>query len=54
VGFRIGHSFFTPNSETIPNNDWFTDVVEFEIKPLLDEYYFDDSSQVDTKIAMLK
>lgn len=54
VGFRIGHSFFTPNSETIPNNDWFTDVVEFEIKPLLDEYYFDDSNQVDTKIAMLK
>jgi 5-methylcytosine-specific restriction protein B len=54
VGFKIGHSFFTPNSEMIPNNDWFTDVVEFEIKPLLDEYYFDDSSQVDTKIAMLK
>jgi DNA replication protein DnaC len=54
VGFKIGHSFFTPNSEMIPNNDWFTDVVEFEIKPLLDEYYFDDSNQVDTKIAMLK
>lgn len=54
VGFKIGHSFFTPNSETIPNNDWFTDVVEFEIKPLLDEYYFDDSVQVDTKIAILK
>jgi DNA replication protein DnaC len=54
VGFKIGHSFFTPNSEMIPNNDWFTDVVEFEIKPLLDEYYFDDSNEVDTKIAMLK
>jgi DNA replication protein DnaC len=54
VGFRIGHSFFTPNSGTIPNTDWFNDVVEFEIKPLLDEYYFDDSSQLEAKIELLK
>ena len=54
VGFRIGHSFFTPNSGTIPNADWFNDVVEFEIKPLLDEYYFDDSSQLEAKIELLK
>lgn len=53
-GFEIGHSFFTPNSATIPNTDWFNDVVDFEIKPLLDEYYFDDSSQVETKIELLK
>ena len=53
-GFEIGHSFFTPNSATIPNTDWFNDVVDFEIKPLLDEYYFDDSSQVETKIDLLK
>jgi DNA replication protein DnaC len=54
VGFRIGHSFFTPNSGTIPNTDWFNDVVDFEIKPLLDEYYFDDSSQLEAKIELLK
>ena len=53
-GFEIGHSFFTPNSATIPNTEWFNDVVDFEIKPLLDEYYFDDSSQVETKIDLLK
>jgi DNA replication protein DnaC len=54
VGFRIGHSLFIPNSGTIPNTDWFNDVVEFEIKPLLDEYYFDDSSQLEAKIELLK
>jgi DNA replication protein DnaC len=54
AGFEIGHSFFTPNSGTIPNTDWFNDVVEFEIKPLLDEYYFDDSSQLEAKIELLK
>lgn len=40
--FRIGHSYLTPTSsiggDTI---GWFTDVVETEIGPLLDEYWFD-------------
>ncbi|MDG1418669.1 MAG: DUF3578 domain-containing protein [Maricaulis sp.] len=41
-GFRIGHSFFTP---TEPINDpeaWYRQVVETEIYPLLEEYWFDD------------
>jgi len=41
--FRIGHSFVTPPFE-IPISDareWFKQVVETEIGPLLDEYWFD-------------
>ena len=38
--FRIGHSFVTPNDK-IPD-DWFRQVVETEIGPLLDEYWYDD------------
>ena len=41
--FRVGHSVVTPGSETAITNpvQWFTQVVETEIGPLLDEYWFD-------------
>jgi len=42
--FRIGHSYVTPPFR-IPISDareWFRQVVETEIGPLLDEYWFDD------------
>ena len=41
--FRVGHSVVTPSNETVITNDvqWFTQVVETEIGPLLDEYWFD-------------
>jgi len=41
--FRVGHSFVTPSSlpdRTSPSQ-WFAQVVETEIGPLLDEYWFD-------------
>ncbi len=41
--FRVGHSYVTPPID-IPINDvreWFRQVVETEIGPLLDEYWFD-------------
>lgn len=41
--FRIGHSYVTPPFNT-PINDareWFKQIVETEIGPLLDEYWFD-------------
>lgn len=40
--FRIGHSFVTPNDKIPDANDWFKQVVETEIGPLLDEYWYDD------------
>ncbi len=41
--FRIGHSVVTPSDKTDIANPvrWFTQVVETEIGPLLDEYWFD-------------
>lgn len=41
--FKIGHSYVTPPpGHTIPDpNEWFIQVVETEIGPLLDEYWFD-------------
>ena len=53
--FQIGHSFFTP-TDSIQNNDsqsWFKEVVESEIKPLLEEYWFDSPEDVEKSIKKL-
>jgi 5-methylcytosine-specific restriction protein B len=41
--FRIGHSYVTPANRLEPGDTkkWFQQVVETEIGPLLDEYWFD-------------
>lgn len=41
--FRIGHSYVTPAHRIKPGStrDWFVQVAETEIGPLLDEYWFD-------------
>lgn len=47
-GFNIGHSYFCPddnvNSDEI--NDWLKSVIEFELIPLLNEYWFDEKSKI--------
>ena len=41
--FRVGHSYVTPSPSSATNpGTWYRDVVESEIGPLLDEYWFDD------------
>ena len=42
--FRVGHSVVTPAPDTAIDDpsEWFTQVVETEIGPLLDEYWFDN------------
>ena len=39
--FRIGHSYLTPTFSIPDTLGWFIDVVETEIGPLLNEYWFD-------------
>ena len=53
--FRIGHSFVVPKSGepiAIPE-EWFSQVVETEIAPLLSEYWFDDPDKVDEAKSQL-
>ena len=47
--FRIGHSFATPAPGTSIEDpdEWFEQVVETEIVPLLREYWFDNPDRVD-------
>lgn len=46
-GFQIGHSYFCSIGEgTAPDLEWYRQVVETEVVPLLREYWFDRPDQV--------
>jgi MoxR-like ATPase len=47
AGFRIGHSYFCPQKSEPVNDTWLASVVEYELIPLLCEYWFDESSNVE-------
>lgn len=47
-GFRIGHSYFIPEKVSDVNDDWLYEVVNFEIIPMLEEYWFDESDKLET------
>lgn len=53
--FRIGHSYVTPahRLEAGDTRKWFQQVVETEIGPLLDEYWFDAPDDAQKAIARL-
>ena len=43
-GFCIGHSYFCNADDCV--EEWMKDVVDFDILPMLSEYWFDDSSKL--------
>jgi len=43
-GFRIGHSYLCPNGEV--TDQWLASVVNYELLPLLGEYWFDEREKV--------
>ena len=51
----IGHSYVTPTYPLSPGEtkQWFRFVVETEIEPLLDEYWFDSPDETRKAIAEL-
>jgi hypothetical protein len=60
-GFRIGHSFFCDPPEDVSGHDknaaereWYGRVIETEIKPLLEEYWFDSPDKVDSWCERLR
>ena len=44
-GFSIGHSYFCNAEEC--TEDWMKDIVDFDILPMLSEYWFDDESKLN-------
>ena len=51
-GYEIGHSFFTSITNQMDEHKWFEHVMTFEIKPLLEEYYFDRPEKVKELIQV--
>jgi hypothetical protein len=46
-GYRIGHSFFVPPDGFEYDAGWYRRVIETEIHPLLEEYWFDEPDKAD-------
>ena len=44
-GYRIGHSYFTPNEKIDDVKNWYKRIIKMEIEPLIREYWFDRSEE---------
>ncbi len=51
-GFKIGHSYFCTDEDI--TDEWLNNVIEYEIKPLISEYWFDEPKKVKKQIDELK
>lgn len=51
-GFRIGHSYFCTDDEV--TDEWLKSVVEYEVIPLIKEYWFDEPTKVRDWSATLR
>lgn len=52
-GFRIGHSYFCTFNNNQSEDEWYQETIEYEIKPLLEEIWFDNSDQVKKMYEIL-
>ena len=52
-GFQVGHSYFCPTGPISSDDEWYADVINTEIKPLIEEYWFDSPEKVDALTAEL-
>lgn len=52
-GYQIGHSYFCPRNGIKPDEDWYRRVIESEIVPLIQEYWFDNEQKVKEQRSLL-
>ena len=52
-GYRIGHSFFVPPKDAVPDAAWYRDIVRYEVLPLIEEYWIDDPKRLGAAKDML-
>lgn len=55
AGYLIGHSYFSsiPSGQR-PDDEWYERIIDFEIDPLLREYWFDRAERAESAVAHLK
>jgi 5-methylcytosine-specific restriction protein B len=52
-GYQIGHSYFCPRKGIQPDEGWYRRVIESEILPLIQEYWFDNEHKVKDQRSVL-
>jgi 5-methylcytosine-specific restriction protein B len=52
-GFCIGHSYFQSYNGLIPESEWLEQVLEYDIRPLLGEYWFNEEEKVEKVLKKL-
>jgi 5-methylcytosine-specific restriction protein B len=52
-GFKIGHSYFCANEDEV-TDEWLSNVVKYELTPLLNEYWFDEPSKTADWVRQLR
>ncbi|MDO5849443.1 MAG: AAA family ATPase [Methanobrevibacter sp.] len=50
-GFKIGHSFFLGHGNF--DEEWYKSIINFEIAPIIKEYWFDDLEKAEKEIEFL-
>jgi len=53
-GFEIGHSFFCPLRNVTDPKGWYNRIIDLEIAPLLEEYWFDDPDEAKKRTEQLR
>lgn len=53
-GFCVGHSYFCQLTKETCTDEQLREIVEYELIPLLKEYWFDEPSKVDTWMQNLR
>jgi DNA polymerase III delta prime subunit len=53
-GFEIGHSFFCPLDQVGDPKGWFNRIIDLEIAPLLEEYWFDEPDEAKKQSERLR
>ncbi|MBN1187201.1 MAG: EVE domain-containing protein [Bacteroidales bacterium] len=54
TGFQLGHSYFCTYDRIKDEKEWYNEVLRFEIRPLLEEIWFDDTQTVNDMIKILE
>jgi 5-methylcytosine-specific restriction protein B len=52
-GFQIGHSYFCNVSDDGGDDDWYRQIIDMEVGPLLREYWFDNTEVANSEIESL-
>ncbi|MGE5480272.1 MAG: AAA family ATPase [Chloroflexota bacterium] len=53
-GFQIGHSYFCDACTAKDHQEWWNDIINHELRPLLEEIWFDSPKAIESNVNKLK